>query len=160
MKNFKKNMFGFTHHAILGMVVVGVIAIAGVRVLGGIHAQTPSLNQSSTSSSPCSPKKYSPGCVMGTISTNLTKFNLPNGTWSKKTHPFANVNVKLTYDNKQRLARTDAEGFFFFKNVPAKTKIKINPTFQENCVEVYSPDSPIVSTTGIGDMILAWFWIT
>ena len=38
MKSFSKNMFGFAHHALLGVVVVAVIALAGVRVLTATHA--------------------------------------------------------------------------------------------------------------------------
>ncbi|HET7827872.1 MAG TPA: hypothetical protein VFK97_03325, partial [Candidatus Saccharimonadales bacterium] len=38
MKNFKKNMLGFAHHAVLGVVVVALIAYVGVRVINGSHA--------------------------------------------------------------------------------------------------------------------------
>src|SRR5439155_1736105 len=37
---FRKNMLGFAHHAILGMLVIGVISIAGIKVLTGTHALT------------------------------------------------------------------------------------------------------------------------
>ena len=41
MTNFRKNMFGFAHHAVLGLVVIGVVSLAGVRVLTGTHAAPP-----------------------------------------------------------------------------------------------------------------------
>lgn len=51
MKNFKKNMFGFAHHAVLGLVVIGIISVAGVRVLTGTHALTPVSSTESDSAS-------------------------------------------------------------------------------------------------------------
>ncbi len=38
MKKLNKNLAGFAHHALLGVVVIAVIALAGVKVLTGIHA--------------------------------------------------------------------------------------------------------------------------
>lgn len=42
MKMFRKNMAGFVHHAVLGMVVVGLVSVIGVKVLVGTHALTQS----------------------------------------------------------------------------------------------------------------------
>lgn len=40
MKKTRKNMFGFAHHALLGLVVVAIITFAGYKVLTGTHALT------------------------------------------------------------------------------------------------------------------------
>lgn len=36
-----KNNSGFAHHALLGVLVVGIIVLVGIKVLSAIHAQTP-----------------------------------------------------------------------------------------------------------------------
>src|SRR5579863_9872616 len=46
MKMFRKNVAGFVHHAVLGLVVIGVVTLVGIKVLTGIHAQTPSASTS------------------------------------------------------------------------------------------------------------------
>lgn len=42
MKNYRKNIFGYTHHALLAVLVVGLITLAGIKVLTASHAQIPS----------------------------------------------------------------------------------------------------------------------
>lgn len=41
MKSLRKNMFGFAHHALLGVVVIAVVCFAGAKVLTGTHALSP-----------------------------------------------------------------------------------------------------------------------
>ncbi|HET7827518.1 MAG TPA: hypothetical protein VFK97_01475 [Candidatus Saccharimonadales bacterium] len=41
MRNIKKNMFGFAHHALLGVAVIAIISFVGVKVLTAGHALTP-----------------------------------------------------------------------------------------------------------------------
>ncbi len=41
MQKLSKKLGGFAHHALLGVVVIAVIALAGVKVLTGIHAASP-----------------------------------------------------------------------------------------------------------------------
>lgn len=90
-------MFGFAHHALLGLVVIAVIVFAGLKVLTGTHALT---EDSSSSSAYINGKIYSGGFTMNQDGSGVIDLHLPSSAQEQSSMSFGGGRVAYwNYDS-------------------------------------------------------------